>query len=40
MKDGNQSKIIVHCSAGIGRTGSLIAIFNLQLAAKTLSKYK
>lgn len=34
----NAKKLVVHCSAGIGRSGTIIAIFNIQLALEALHK--
>ena len=38
--NNGENKIVVHCSAGIGRSGTIIAIFNIQLALEALYRNK
>ena len=35
-----ENKIVVHCSAGIGRSGTIIAIYNIQQIIEILYKNK
>jgi len=34
--DPEKSKIVLHCSAGIGRTGTILAIYNIVQSLKIL----
>jgi protein tyrosine phosphatase len=40
VKQKKEEKIMMHCSAGVGRTGTLIALVNLTSEAKGAGKEK